>query len=87
MTRTDLPVGTYVLVTERGPDARPPYFARVVGTDLFGSKYQVGMRYGGWGQWLFLDGGSWAFPEWVREVTEAEATAIEATPTPPSPAA
>ena len=57
-----LPVGTIVEVTERGPHARPPYVGTVVGYDLFRSKYEIGARYGGWNQWLYLDGGSWAFP-------------------------
>ncbi len=72
-----LPVGTYVRVRDHGPSPRA-YIGRVVGYDLFHSKYHIGARYGGWGEWLFLDGGSWAFPGEVEEITEAEALRVEA---------
>lgn len=71
-----LPVGTYVLVTERGEDACPPYYAIVRGHDLHRTKYELGRRYGGWGTWLFAKGSTWAFPGECRKVTKAEATAI-----------
>lgn len=57
-----LSVGTVVLVTQRGPGARPPYVGKVVGYDLGCSKYEVGAGFGGWGgDWVFLNGGDWAF--------------------------
>ncbi len=71
MTTTMLPVGTYVKVTEHGTGRT--YIAKVVGYDIGHTKYQLGARYGGWGEWLFLDGGSWAFPRDVAEISEAEA--------------
>lgn len=72
-----LPVGTTVKVTDVLPndryDADPnprTYIGRVVGYDMGGTKYQVGARYGGWGRWLYMDGGSWAFPTKVVEVPD-----------------
>jgi hypothetical protein len=84
MTATTLPAGTYVRVDDPGcwdtaqrrmVLAPKTYFAIIVGTDLFGSKYEVGHRYGGWDRWLFSDGGSWAAPQWCTVVTYEEATA------------
>jgi hypothetical protein len=49
------------------------YIGVIVGTDMFRSKYQVGARFGGWGEWLFMDGGSWAFPHEVTVISEEEA--------------
>ncbi len=72
-----LPVGTYVQVREHGPSLRV-YIGRVVGYDIGHSKYHIGARYGGWGRWLFTDGGLWAFPGKVEEITEAEALRVEA---------
>lgn len=69
MSRELLPVGTVVLVTEpaRGDDAaRPPYVAKIVGYDMGRTKYEIGVRFGGWGEWLFLEGGSWTFPSWCE---------------------
>jgi hypothetical protein len=74
--RCTLPVGTYVRVTENWEDARSPYIGRVVGYDMGRTKYEIGIRYGGWAEWLFADGGSWAFPSWVEEINEAEATQL-----------
>lgn len=72
-----IPDGTYVRVYERRPEnaTRPArsYIGRVVGTDMAGSKYQVGERYGGWGRWHFADGGRWAFPREVSVIDEEEA--------------
>jgi hypothetical protein len=64
-----LPPGTYVVVDEpaRGNQPAEKYIARVVGYDLFGTKYELSRRYAGG---LFLDGGSWAFPGQVREISE-----------------
>lgn len=76
-SRTDLPVGTYVRVTEHGLNPRPPYIAKVVGTDMGCTKYEVGVRYAVWRSWRFLDGGTWAFPSQVEEISEAEATRVE----------
>lgn len=86
-----LPVGTYVLVKDPGCRNTAysgyevewliepcEYYAVVVGYDMFRSKYEVGIRFGGWGEWLFGKGGYWPFPQWVTEVTEAEAKAIPA---------
>jgi hypothetical protein len=84
-----LPIGTYVLVNDPGcwdtaqrrmvlPERT--YYAIIVGYDLFHSKYEVGRRYGGWGTWLFLDGGEWPSPGWCTEVTEGEARRVQATP-------
>lgn len=75
-----LPDGTYVRVEEVLPETahRPArtYVGRVVGTDMGRSKYQIGQRFMGWAEWHFLDGGSWAFPGHVTEITEAEALAL-----------
>lgn len=80
--KTTLPPGTYVRVDDPGcwDTARrrmvlapKTYYALIVGTDLFGSKYEVGHRYGGWGRWLFSDGGTWVAPEWCTVVTAEEA--------------
>jgi hypothetical protein len=76
-----LPVGTYVLVrdpgcfTETGVQIIDPteYYAVIVGYDMGRTKYEVGRRYGGWGEWLFLKGGAWPFPSWCTAVTEEEA--------------
>lgn len=70
-----LPVGAYVRVEEKGTDART-YIAKVVGYDMWGTKYQLGARFGGWGKPRFADGGYWAFPTWCTEISEAEATAV-----------
>lgn len=69
------PVGTYVRVTVAG---RPADIGKVVGYDIGHSKYEIGIRYGGWGEWLFLDGGTWAFPSEVEAIDEAEALKVEA---------
>ena len=77
-----LPVGTYVLVQDPGcwdtaqrrmVVAPRAYYARVVGYDLFRSKYELGARWAGWGEWHFSECGSWAGPRWCTEVTEQEA--------------
>jgi hypothetical protein len=72
-----LPGGTYVRVTknEAGPDGGKIYIGRIVGTDMFASKYEIGVRYPGWNRWHFLDGGSWAFIGEVTVISEAEARA------------
>lgn len=92
---TLLPVGTYVRVAERIPNAAPfvqsdlaaigadgpgqtqTYVGKVVGYDIGHSKCELGMRYGGWGGWLFCDGGTWVFPRQVEEISEAEALQVE----------
>jgi hypothetical protein len=78
-----LPTGTYVQVEEVLPETAHrvarSYIGRIVGTDMGRSKYQIGSRYGGWGEWLFLDGGSWAFPGHVTEISEAQALAAPET--------
>jgi len=75
-----LAVGTYVIVDEsktwsanayRKP--KPPYVARITGTDLLRSKYEIGTRYAGWGRWLFLTGGGWASPRHITEISESQA--------------
>jgi hypothetical protein len=70
-----LPVGAIVAVTEPGLDDNPPrtFVAKVIGYDLGRTKYELGARYAGWGRWLFGDGGVWAFPSQVRQITEEEA--------------
>lgn len=55
---------------------RRTFIARVVGTDQGRSKYQVGERIGGWGRWLFADGGEWAFISQVTEISADEALEI-----------
>ncbi len=74
---TLLPPGTYVIVHESLTSSRA-YIGRVVGYDMGHSKYHIGARYGGWGEWLFTDGGSWAFPGQVEEISEDEALRVEA---------
>lgn len=80
-----LPVGTYVLVKDPGvrdtvtgrQHVEPrEYYAIVRGYDMWRSKYQVGRRFMGWSEWLFSDGGTWAFREWCTEVTEDEVMRI-----------
>lgn len=78
-----LPSGTYVrVVRQEVRDAEgevvfpaQTFIARVVGTDMFRSKYEVAPRYAGWAEWLFLDGGDWAFIGEVTAIDEAEALA------------
>lgn len=69
-----LPVGTHVRVT---PFEGRTYIAKVVGYDLGHSKYELGARFGGWGEWLFGDGGRWAFPREVKAISEAEALRVD----------
>jgi hypothetical protein len=70
-----LPVATYVKVT---PPDGPPFVARIVGYDMGHTKYEVGRRYGGWGRWLFADGGTWVLPHEVEAIGAAEAQRIYA---------
>lgn len=77
-----LPVGAYVRVTDAyvtgdGPNPRT-FIGRVVGYDLGHSKYEIGTRYGGWGEWLFTKGGTWAFPRDVEQISKEEALRVEA---------
>jgi hypothetical protein len=67
-----LPVGAYVRVVEHGPDNRT-YIGRVRGYDMSATKYHLDIRCGGWGEWLFTNGGAWAFPSEVKEISENEA--------------
>lgn len=67
-----LPNGTYIRFAERGIEQ----YGRIVGTDLGGSKYEVGARYGGWGEWRFLDGGSWVLLDDFEVVSDLDAQAI-----------
>jgi hypothetical protein len=81
--------GTYVRVRERavvdrqtGAEIRPAstYVGKVVGTDMGRSKYHVGRRYPGWGEWCFHDeGGSWAFIGEVEVIDEADARRVPGT--------
>ncbi len=73
--KTLLPVGSYVRVT--GGDAwRADVIGKVVGYDMGRTKYEIGVRYGGWGEWLFLDGGTWVFPRHVEQIGEDEALTV-----------
>lgn len=65
-----LPVGTIVQVVEQGEHARRPYIGKIVGYDVFHSKYHIGARFMGWDTWLWQDGGSWAFPGNVEALDE-----------------
>lgn len=69
ITRADLPIGTLVQVTERGPNART-YIGKIVGYDIWKTKYEIARRVRMWGEYTFLNGGAWAFPEWVQAVEE-----------------
>lgn len=69
-SRCDLPVGTLVRVTPFGD--RPPYVAKIVGYDMGRTKYEIGARFAGWSEWLFADGGSWAFPGEVETISEEQ---------------
>jgi hypothetical protein len=75
-----IPDGTYVRVCEQLPETahRAPrqYVGRIVGTDMGLTKYQIGRRFGGWGEWRFADGGCWAFIGEVTVISEAEALAV-----------
>jgi hypothetical protein len=69
--------GTYVRVSRtRGGQPEAPFIAKIVGTDMGRTKYEVGARFPGWGMWHFLDGGGWAFTGEVELITEAEAWAV-----------
>lgn len=70
-----LPVGTYVRVTDH---EHPTVIGKVVGYDIGHSKYEIGVRYAGWGEWLFLNGGTWAFPREVEEIDADEALNVVA---------
>lgn len=67
-----LPPGTYIRYNDHQQHTR---VAVVVGTDMGRTKYEIGHRIGGWGEWLWADGGAWAFPSQVEVITEQEATA------------
>jgi hypothetical protein len=67
-----LPVGAIVRVTERHTLARPPYVAEGVGYDIGRTRCHLGARYGGWGEWLFADGGRWAFLDEVEPCAEGQ---------------
>ena len=80
-----LPVGAYVLVSdlgcrdsEAGQQIIEPreYYAIVRGYDMGRTKYEIGRRFPGWGEWLFGAGNDWTFPAWCTEVTEEEAMRI-----------
>lgn len=74
-----LAVGTIVQVTERGPWPKERvYVARVVGYDLGHTKYHLGMRYMGWSDWRYADGGSWSSPRETEELAEADQPSIAA---------
>lgn len=72
MPSATLPKGTYIRYTDHHGVTR---YGVVVGTDMGRSKYEVGDRVGGWGRWIWSDGGSWVFPSQVQVVTEQEANA------------
>lgn len=71
-----LPIGAYVLVTEKGEGAPAPYYGIVRGYSLFHDKYDIGRRFAGWDSWWFTKGSCYVFTSWCAEVTEAEATAM-----------
>lgn len=84
-----LPVGAYVLVKDpgcrdsvTGEQIMKPceYYAVIRGYDMGRTKYEVGVRFPGWGRWLFTKGGSWTFPAWCTEVTEEEVNHIPERP-------
>ncbi len=72
--------GTYVQVDEKLPESASrearSYIGVIVGTDMGRTKYHIGVRYMGWSEWHFLDGGSWAFIGEVTAISEAEALAL-----------
>jgi hypothetical protein len=68
-----LPVGTIVRVTETRDGfgtVISEFVAKVVGYDISRTKYNLGVRYMGWSEYHFLDGGSWAFPREVEAIEE-----------------
>ena len=69
----DLPVGTIVLVTQPFMD-EPPWRGRIVGTDVFGSKYHIGREQLWRGEGHFGDGGWWVFPGQVKPIADEGAT-------------
>lgn len=70
---------TIVRVTEFGPHAgEDPFIARIVGTDMFGTKYELGVRYCGWNEYRFLDGGTWASPDEVEALATDDVPFIAA---------
>jgi hypothetical protein len=67
-----LPVGSFVAFA----DEDRTRVGVVVGYDMYGSKYEIGARLAGWGQWLWMPGGTWAFPREVEEISEDDALAV-----------
>jgi hypothetical protein len=65
-----LPIGTIVNVMH--PGATYSDVAKVVGYDIGGTKYELGLRYAGWGEWKWQDGGTWAFPLHVSVYSEEQ---------------
>lgn len=71
-----LPDGTYIRYRDEQNLRR---YARITGTDIGCTKYRIANRVGGWGEWLWVDGG-WVFPGKVEAVSKQEATKLVATP-------
>lgn len=78
MSRLPLKPGRIVLVTPYPVQQEEPFLARIVGTDVFHSKYQVGARYYGWNESHFARGGSWAFPDQVETVDDGDVPFVAA---------
>jgi hypothetical protein len=70
-----LPDGTHIRYTDHQGGQR---YARIAGTDMGRTKYEVSDRFMGWSEWRWMDGGSWVFLNQFEVVTEEEATAIPA---------
>lgn len=68
---------TIVRVTEFGSGG-DSFIARIVGTDLFHSKYQVGRRYCGWNEYRYSSLGTWAFPREVEPLATADVPFVAA---------
>jgi hypothetical protein len=54
------------------PGATYSDVAKVVGYDIGGTKYELGLRYAGWDEWKWQDGGTWAFPSQVSVYSEEQ---------------
>ena len=54
-----LPVGMLVDVHDHSAGIR--YVATIVGYDAFHTKYELSRRFLGWGEYIWSDGGWWAF--------------------------
>jgi hypothetical protein len=80
MAKDLLPVGTVVQVTQ----SDRVFVAKVVGYDMFRTKYQLGARFAGWNEWHFAKDGSWAFLSEVETIPNGGSEVSNCSGTPDS---